>query len=190
MQSCEVCWVLWTNHDWAARVGTLAWSPKGNHTLTSSRSFPVFWWQTVDSPWSGAFSWFTREPYLLQVTPLVFRKHILLKYSLPNPPRTHYHILCTKMLLFFFEISSFYFFKIVFIYLFDKEFFTPQCRGQKQKLEMYKVCACGRNRKWKRKSRQSWGNKSTYTDSADILLCFFSCTSWCRILYKFYLHVV
>ena len=84
----------------------------------------------------------------------------------------------------------FSFFRIVFIYLFDKEFFTPQCRGQKQKLEMYKVCTCRRNRKWKRKSRQSWGNKSTYTDSADILFCFFSCTSWCRILYKFYLHVV
>ena len=51
---------------------------------------------------------------------------------------------------------------------------------------MYTVCTCRRNRKWKRKSRQSWGNKSTYTDSADILLCFFLCTSWCRILYKFY----
>ena len=54
----------------------------------------------------------------MQVTPLVFRKHILLKYSLPNPPRTHYHILCTKMLLFFFEISSFYFFLRLYLFIY------------------------------------------------------------------------
>ena len=53
---------------------------------------------------------------------------------------------------------------------------------------MYKVCTWKTNQKWKRKSRQSWGNKSTYNNSADILLCFFFCTSWCRILYKFYLQ--
>ena len=57
---------------------------------------------------------------------------------------------------------------------------------KRKKLEMYKVCTCRSNRKWKRKSRQSWENKSTYTDSADILLCFLFWTSWCNIMYKFY----
>ena len=47
--------------------------------------------------------------------PLVFRKHVLIKYSLPNQPHTYYHILWMNMVLFFFFNILFLCFKIVFI---------------------------------------------------------------------------
>ena len=65
VMSAEYCGQITTG---SQAGNTLAWSPKGNKTLTSSRSFRIFWRQTASSPWSGAFSWSDREPYLLQVT--------------------------------------------------------------------------------------------------------------------------